>query len=273
MMNMDTIVKAYTNGFRTRDICCVIAAGIAIEYNVTEEDYKKVLGDVYDNMIEEFPVSSVDSEVLLKMEEVWDEDYFLSPRRRHFHEEHKTKTIVFEFPSEDGTWRTRNKPSRCAITIASDGAMSLVKLSGVDPTVEQAAAMVTVAAEKSMSVFCYDRRKRKYAFNITENYGPSGCCDLSLILYEKVGDHYKRRRYGGDSLHISMSDKVHDFGMYLGDSLEILNWCTVEDYNWAYYKMYRNAKQRLNDLGIKFSRPPRSMTEIVKDRVTYDPTR
>lgn len=273
MMNMDTIVNAYNNGYRTKDICCAIAANIAADYNIAEEDYNKVLGDVYDDCMIE-AISDVNIKVFLKMEEIWDEDYFLSPRRRRWVDEYKSKTTVFIYPSEDGYWNTRERrPSRAAITISSDGEMSMVKLSGVDPTAEQVAAMVTAAASKSLGIFCYDRRKRKFAFNIEDKTGPSGCKDIEMIIYEKVGEHYCRRRYGGNCLHISMAGKISDFGMYLGDALEILNWYTDENYRWAYYKMYTNTERRLRYMGIRFSRPPKNMDNIIRSNVTFDPTR
>lgn len=273
MMNMETIAKAYRNGYRTRYICCAIAAVIAARFE--EEDYASILNDVYNNVVEDTfsDITIVDIKILVKMEELWDEEYFLTPRRRRIYEDCRMKTIVFKYPSEDGSWVTRERPSRAAVTITSDGEMSMVKLSGVDPTAEQVAAMVTAAAAASFEVYCYDRRKRKFPFNITVYEGQSGCRDVTMTIYEKIGNHYKRRRYGGDSLHISMAGKIADFGMYLGDALEILNWCTVEDYKWSYYKMYKDTKLRLTNLGIKFSRPPRSMSEIMKSRVTYDPTR
>ncbi len=275
MMNMDTIAKAYNNGYRTRDICCAIAAAIAVRYE--EEDFLPILNDVYDNQVqvEDFSdITSINIKILVKMQELWDEEYFFTPRRRRVGENYKSKTTVFTYPPVDGTWTVKAiRPSRCAVTITSDGNMSIIKLSGVDPTIEQVAAMVTAAASKSLAVFSYDRHKRKFAFNIEEKTGPSGCCDLTLVLYEKVGSHYRRCRYGGDCLHISMAGKSCEFGMYLGDALEILNYyANNEDYRFAYYKMYADSERRLRDLGIRFSKPPKNMCNIIRDNVTFDPT-
>ena len=261
-MKASNIRKAYENGYITKKIVCRIASVIADRYDIPEEEYNSLLSDVYWGRIDpnelSFDTSYYNNLPIPKaMEDIWENDYYLEPRKHPASTSAVIKTMVFEYPSEDGSWCSREKPSRVAISISSDGELSMAKLSGVDPTIEQAAAMVTAAAAASFEVYCYDRRKRKFPFDITVYEGQSGCRDISISIYEKIGSHYKRRRYGGDSLHISMSDKVHDFGMYLGDALEILNWCTVDDYRWSYYKMYKDAKLRLTNLGIKFSRPNR----------------
>lgn len=276
-MNANNIRKAYENGYITKKIVCKIASVIADRYDIPEEDYKSLLSDVYWGNIDPnelyFNTSYYESLPIPKeMEEIW--DYYLEPRKHPIStsSSEKIKTMVLEYPSEDGCWCFREKPSRVAISISSDGEMSLTKLSGVNPTAEQTAAMVTAAAAKSLNIFSYSRNKRKYAFDINIHEGMSGCKNICLDLYERVGAHYRKLRYGGDSLHISMAGKVADFGMYIGDALEILNaYADRNNYISDNFKMYADTEKWLRALGISYSRPPKVNNLIMKE-VTFDPS-
>lgn len=277
MMKPTVIESAYKKGYRTKMIVTKISAVIVDRYDLTEKEYESVIEDVYYGNVDEdeirFNNSYYNSLPIPKwMEEIY--GYCFESRKLKYAapSEEKLKTFTFEYPSVNGSWNTRKKPSRCLISISSDGNVSMVKLSGVNPTTEQAAAMVTAAARRSLAVYCYDRNKRSHAFNISIREGMSGCRDIKLDLYERVGTHYKKLRYGGDSIHISMSDKVEDFGMYVGDALELLNaYADKKYYESANFGMYLNTEEWLKDLGIKYSKPPKA--NIVVKEVTFDPSR
>lgn len=277
-MKPTIIEKMYKNGYRTKMIVCKIASVIADRYDIPEKEYGSVLTDVYYGNIDEdetyFNCRHYEELPIPKWMEQLYRYSFESSKKQHYEasSEDKIESYTFSYPSEDGSWRTRKKPSRCIISISSDGEMSLTKLSGVNPTAEQAAAMVTAAAKRALTIHSYDRSKRRYAFNITIHEGMSGCRDVQLDLYERVGAHYRKLRYGGDNLHISMAGKVADFGMYVGDALEILNaYADKKYYESANFKMYLNTEEWLKDLGIKYSKPPR--VNIIMKEVTFDPSK
>lgn len=276
-MKPTVIERAYLAGYRTKKIVCKIASVIADRYDIPEKEYESVLEDVYYGNIDKAEASFncryyEELPIPKWMEQLY--TYCFEPKKQQHISapSEEIKSYTFSYPSEDGSWCTRKKPSRCIISISSDGEMSLTKLSGVNPTAEQAAAMVTAAAKRALTIHSYDRSKRRYAFNITIREGMSGCKNVELNLYERVGTHYRKLRYGGDNLHISMADKISDFGMYIGDALELLNaYVDKKYYDSSNFKMYLNTEEWLKDSGIKYSKPPR--VNIIMKEVTFDPSK
>jgi len=150
------------------------------------------------------------------------------------------------------------------------GDISVMKLSGVDPTIDQTAVMVRAAMARSIMIHGYDRKRRKYPFDVKTRVGYSGCRDVSLDLYEKVHKHY-HRKYTAAELHISMCDKVSDFGMYSGDAVEILWSLSGKPFRFN-DKIYEGVNEEMKSLGICFSKPPRR-NDLILTNVSYDPKR
>ena len=163
------------------------------------------------------------------------------------------KTFTFEWDDPDG-WFYRDKKGRGVMLYTSDKKVTFTKISGPDPNYIQLAEMSAQVVNRTNRYHMYTTNGRIWPFKINERTGYSGCRDLFLDLYRKVGNHYVRK-CNAAKLHITMYGKVGDFTMYVGDLIELVI-VSVAGHDFAYKpgsktKIPRNA-------GVHFVYPYRN---------------
>lgn len=270
----------WENGYRTREICTIVAADFfgshfrEIEYpDMDEENALQVAYGPSDMLYDEHTAMdciinhayvSFENENAVKirerMEAVWDNNLHVK-RFHHKFQKHyavteessntiNRKVFTFEYESEDGCWSTRQNPSR-AVVVINDNKMSMAKIRGVDPTLEQAAAMCLAAASHSAAIHEYNRNERVNPYRINSRIGYSGCEDYCLDIYGRDGSTFFKK-FTAAKLHVSMAEKVSlspITDMYVGDILELLT-AAMGYSDFQYFR--RKISKRF---GVRFVRP------------------
>jgi hypothetical protein len=171
-------------------------------------------------------------EIRERMEAVWEslhERRFRHKFQKHYKvmsdEESSTinsKVFTFEYQSEDGCWNSRERESRAVVVI--DGTkISMVKVRGVDPTLEQTAVMCLAAASRAAAIHEYNRGERVHPYKVNSRIGYSGCQDHFLDIYKESENNVFVKWFNAAKLHVSMAGKISDItDMYVGDAIELL---------------------------------------------------
>lgn len=252
-MNIDIIINAWKVGYRTKTVCCALATLLykhyfyRREFNANSpEDTMKIAYGSPDTVYGEYTAMEImdrgafysyydekeNSETYEKMEAAWEslhERRYNKRFQRHYKVESENnynnderKIFMFEYPSEDGCWCSRERASRAAVII--DGTkMTMTKVRGVDPTLEQTAVMCLAAASHSAAIHKYNRGERVHPYKINSRIGYSGCKDFWLDIYKRGENNIFIKWFNAAKLHVSMAGKVSDItDMYVGDALELL---------------------------------------------------
>lgn len=197
-----------------------------------------------------------------KMEDVWEQ---LHVRRwnRKFQRHYKVlpsnndrkdrrKVFTFEYESEDGCWCSRERASR-AIVIIDGKNLSMLKIKGVDPTLEQTAIMCLAAASHAAAIHEYNRGERVHPYKINSRIGYSGCEDYWLDIYRGKNNVFTKW-FTAAKLHVSMAGKVAEItDMYVGDALELFT-AAMRCRDFDYFKSKVVSKR----YGVRFVRPYRN---------------
>lgn len=163
--------------------------------------------------------------------------------------------FTFEYRSIDGSFSYREKPSR-AVVVVNGSNMSMLKIKGVDPTLEQTACMCLAAAARTGAIHKYSRSSRVFPYKINNRIGYSGCEDYFLDLYYRDNSVFIKK-CNAAKLHISMAGKIGSFtDMYVGDILELLTAALG-------YEDFEYCKRINKKYGVRFVRQYRN--EIVSE--------
>ena len=276
MMSFDTIYTLWKQGYRTKTICTVLAGSLfgssffSREYENMDEEYAMEIAYNEPNALYGthtaiecmyYGYVSYENEnasIHERMETVWEslrEKRFNHKFQKHYKVEESEsynndnkKVFTFEYNSEDGCWNYREKPSR-AIIIIDGNKMSMVKVRGVDPTLEQTTAMCLAAASHSAEIHQYNRDERINPFKVNSRIGYSGCEDYFLDIYRRENNMFIKK-WTPAKLHVSMAGKVSDItDMYVGDALELLT-AAMGYSDFQYFR--RKISKRF---GVRFVRP------------------
>jgi hypothetical protein len=271
MLRMIQIRDLWLRGYRTRNICSNVAAAVSgyLSFN-GKFDWSGVMGAVYsygydfhlDMDLKPYIERCVDLSTPSRIEEFekeWD-SYTYEAHKHNTINSDTQKNYTFAYPSYEGCWTcSSDRLSRLMLNI-DDGAVNIIKLSGVDPRVDQVAAMVAAATARTGN---YDRRRRKYPFKISKysNYAQT----YNLKIYKKVGDKY-HLNFETKKLHISSADKVNTIpSIWKGDLIEIF-----KSMGFDIPTRKKETNTLLRNMGIKFDVPPKRKDLIVDD-VDFDP--
>lgn len=278
-MTKEVVYNAWKQGYRTKEICTRIAADFfgsrfcEREYpGMSEEHAMDVSYGSQDTLYGENTAAecidhayySYENEnapkILERMEAVWDslrEKRFNHKFQKHYKVDYDNsnsnddhKVFVFEYKSEDGSWSYRERPSR-AVVVVDGSNISMVKVKGVDPTLEQTTIMCFTAAARTAAIHKYSRNGRVHPFKINCRVGYSGCEDHYLDIYKRENNMFYKT-WTAAKLHVSMAEKIASItDMYIGDVLEILTSALG-------YKDFEYSKKINEKYGVRFVRPYRN---------------
>lgn len=181
---------------------------------------------------------------------------------------YKVDIYSFEYDSYDGSWCSRERPSRCTVVI--DGTnVSLYKTRGVDPTVNQVCSMIFESVSRSAVLHKYNRCNRRWPYRIGKRIGYSGCEDYYMDLYYKPEHslHYIKK-CTASRLHVSMAGKISEISNeYVGDVIELLIAAAMgsrDDF------CYTKSKKDLKFNNVRFVKP-RKNEVLDEDELDFIP--
>lgn len=266
----------WKKGYRTKEICCILATLLYKSYfyerefaGALEKDAMEIVYGSPNSMYGEYSAAECvdrgafhtvyrveeNAELKSRMEGVWETIHvrrYNKKYQRHYKAYNDSNNdcckIVFtyEYVSEDGCWLSRETPSRAVVII--DGTnLSMIKVRGVDPTLEQATTMCFAAASHSAAIHKYSRDRRIHPFKINSRTGYSGCEDYRLDIYGRNGTLFYKK-FTAAKLHVSMAGKVSSItDMYVGDALELFTAALG-------YRDFNYCKRISEKCGVRFVR-------------------
>ena len=272
----------WKKGYRTKEICCILATLLYKSYFYEREvagaleDAMEIAYGSPNSMYGEYSAAECmdrgafhtvyhvveNASLKSRMEAVWENIHvrrYNKKYQRHYKAEQYHNyndsnndcckiIFTYEYVSEDGCWLSREAPSRAAVIIdGTNLSISMIKIRGVDPTLEQATTMCFAAASHSVMIHKYSRDRRVHPFKINSRTGYSGCEDYHLDVYGRNGTLFYKK-FTAAELHVSMAGKVSSItDMYVGDALELFTAASG-------YRDFNYRKRIEKSSGVRFVR-------------------